>query len=154
MELRKSRALHEMIYLMERPTEDTFIVMGSRGYPYTIRKTSPEVFSCTCMDFENHEDEFPPHRCKHIWFVLLRVLVKKGGSSPKRKRSHVEEPPLKKRWEARDECPICFEAMEQESELRFCKECGKPFHIQCFEQWATYHHRKVPCPYCRTELVK
>lgn len=72
MNSRKGRGVTQNIYLIETfPTDDDnikkFDVMGSTGNVYTVTiKSTPE---CTCPDYKLRQN-----RCKHIYFILLRVM--------------------------------------------------------------------------------
>jgi hypothetical protein len=70
---RRERALHERLYLLERRSRDTFAVLGATGNVYDVALS--EAPSCSCMDFRFRGRTA---RCKHIMFVLIRVL----GASP------------------------------------------------------------------------
>lgn len=49
------------------------------------------------------------------------------------------------------ECPICFEAMDNENN-NIKTECGHEFHSNCF--LTNVLHNGFDCPCCRKELVK
>lgn len=69
---RKLRGLIQKLYLVETlpatvPEELSYQIMGSTGNVYTVTiSTNP---SCTCPDYQTRHN-----RCKHIYFVLLRIM--------------------------------------------------------------------------------
>ena len=60
---------------------------------------------------------------------------------------------------ADDECPICFESMEDETNdannIIFCTtSCGNNIHATCFNKWRrakVLTAEPVTCPFCRIE---
>lgn len=75
-EARKDRAYNDGIYLIEMMDDDEdedetpekkFAVMGSTGNVYTV--TISNEPSCTCLDYRIND-----RRCKHIFFILMRVM--------------------------------------------------------------------------------
>ncbi len=74
---RKERGKKQNIFLIERLPKiknfhRNFIVMGSSGNVYEVKINDKP--SCTCPDHTSRNN-----RCKHIYFVLIRIMhVKKG----------------------------------------------------------------------------
>ena len=71
MSSRREKAFNEPIYLlnMKKPDNNSnrqFNVMGTSGNKYKI--TIGNICVCTCPDFANG------NLCKHIYFILLRVM--------------------------------------------------------------------------------
>lgn len=70
---RKSRGINQNIYLIDfdAQTEDKikkkFTILGSTGKVYTVTIKDEPI--CTCPDFVTRH-----FRCKHIYFVLIRVM--------------------------------------------------------------------------------
>ncbi|CAF3499923.1 unnamed protein product [Rotaria sp. Silwood1] len=60
---------------------------------------------------------------------------------------------------ADDDCPICFESMEGETNdansILFCStSCGNNMHVTCFNKWRqakALTGESVTCPFCRIE---
>ncbi len=74
--LRKQRGKTQSIFLIETIIDDKelerkYVVMGLTGNIYNVTiKNAPE---CTCPDFITRGN-----RCKHIYFVLIRVMKTKN----------------------------------------------------------------------------
>ena len=68
---RQQRGLNDRLLLVEQIVADTgfthFMVLGTRGSTYVVKLT--EEPTCSCPDFSTRGC-----RCKHIYFVLQRVL--------------------------------------------------------------------------------
>ena len=67
---RRERALHQRLYLLERRTASEFVVLGNTGNAYDV--TLEPLPRCSCPDWRFRGRA---QRCKHILFVLLRVLA-------------------------------------------------------------------------------
>ena len=67
---RRDRALHQRLYLLERRTASEFVVLGNTGNAYDV--TLEPLPRCSCPDWRFRGRA---QRCKHILFVLLRVLA-------------------------------------------------------------------------------
>jgi len=74
MTTRKQRGLTQNLYLINfdaqnnNNQEKKFSVLGSTGNIYTVNiKSTP---TCTCPDYTTRHN-----RCKHIYFILLRVML-------------------------------------------------------------------------------
>jgi hypothetical protein len=68
---RKGRGKTQSIFLIEMNSQfensKTFVVMGTTGNVYKVTiKSQPE---CTCPDYQQRAN-----RCKHIFFILIRVM--------------------------------------------------------------------------------
>ncbi|KAI3943899.1 hypothetical protein MKW92_023821, partial [Papaver armeniacum] len=129
---RIDRALSEDIQLLHR-SEGDFFVLGESGNEYTV--TISRTPSCDCPD------SYTP--CKHMLFVLLRVLdlspdddclkyetlkqsqVARLLSTPSSARLNVE---------IGDKCPCCSGDLDKASEyypVVECESCGKVVHESC-----------------------
>ena len=165
---RLARALNERMMLVSWTETETdkvsYEVQGASGNTYTVvlSKTAAE---CSCRDWT-----IRGVICKHVFYVVFRFLrarvpattlpgslstislvpqttVPRTCESDKLRR--VWEPHrgawAEPRWEPGDECAICFEAMDPESEyVYWCRfQCGKCVHRRC----AT--GLRGTCPHCR-----
>jgi len=168
---RLQRALEQRILLVDQElksaTEMWFKVLGTSGTTYKV--VVSEHQSCTCPDYTRRNK-----KCKHIYFVLRRVLnasdtlvgkeqltvdeLKQLFSGPKiiptattmlqeQKGNEVERRPLD------EECPVCYEPMDQKKEdIIYCfTTCGYNMHLSCYKRWHnTSRHTTNQCPMCRT----
>ena len=148
---------------VDHPLEKSYMIMGSTGNPYQV--TISNYPRCTCPD-----NQLNGRRCKHIFFVLLRIM--KATNTTRRKYSdnelismYVNTPPIEKhliyqgkkpkikegveqKFDEGDKCPICLEDLENGKELDFCKySCGKTIHKECHKQWKLT--KGNICVYCR-----
>ncbi|CAF3786003.1 unnamed protein product [Rotaria sp. Silwood1] len=214
--VRIKRALDQRLYLLAssstsgEPIHREYRVFGQTGNVYTV--TISNLPSCTCPDHVNG------YLCKHIFFVLHRVLkvdrqspllyqkafltselneifanadahrnaifndsnvlaerevreayrVATGDpdaivdtvtdttvTSKGTTATMVQQKPIT----ADDECPICFETMEDEAndanKIFFCStSCGNNMHMTCFNKWRrakVLTGESVTCPFCRIE---
>jgi hypothetical protein len=83
MNSRKIRGKVQKLYLIERKDVIdkyimSYVVMGSTGNLYTVDITyKPQ---CTCPDYISRQK-----RCKHIFFILIRIMNVKDGNEDKEK---------------------------------------------------------------------
>ena len=171
---RKQRGLAQRLFLIEtlEPKEEKvrqYVVMGSTGNVYTVTVTN--VPTCTCPDHVTRGN-----RCKHIFFVLLRIMrvgeaeadvdvysdqalgemfsqipdvtnaLRVGGDVVGMYRAKTQSCVTKK---DDDLCPVCLEDIQNGEEYDYCRaECGKCVHKICFEMWC----RKNPpkCLVCKS----
>lgn len=73
---RKTRGIKQNLFLIEMKNnsekyEKEFMVMGSTGNVYVV--IIGEIPTCTCPDFITRNK-----RCKHIYFILIRVMKSKN----------------------------------------------------------------------------
>jgi hypothetical protein len=165
MSARQSRALSQRLLLVPESLETALLsvkcqVLGSTGSEYTV--TISDEPTCGCMDFRmNHQI------CKHIYFVLSRVLRledsiwRKGtGFTPEELKTilevgnHHSPPPevlvVQHRRDIKDqvECPICMEDLDEKEDLVYCSQtCGYNFHQLCFTRC-----KQQTCPMCRSAM--
>jgi hypothetical protein len=168
----KERALSQRMFVLDRqrdisdpdhPTE-TISLAGTTGNVYTI--TIDKVPSCDCP----HANK--GNQCKHIVYVLCRVLRVSGGleyqlafvsaelreifakapALPSEQADQTKKDGNRKAIEG--ECPICcvdFDPDDSSEEVVYCKAaCGNNIHKACFDQWAATKKGGIPCPFCRT----
>jgi hypothetical protein len=171
--IRIERCDTDNIYLIEslppeedNPYERNFLIMDNSGNTYTV--TISNYPSCTCPDYTTRGN-----RCKHIYFVLIRIMniddyddytqeiytdeeleemFMKIPQIAKNLIYHGEEPQeqkeVKQKFEKGDICPICLDPLENGKELDYCKySCGKTIHKKCFSMWEK--SKGGICVFCR-----
>ena len=170
MATRIERCYTDNIYLIESlpaddPYERVYVIMGHSGNVYNV--TINNRPNCTCPDYIQRGN-----RCKHIYFVLMRIMnidnytertytdeeleemflnippVAKNlmyeGEKPK------EEKEVEQKFEKGDICPICLDPLENGKDLDFCRySCGKTIHSKCFSMWEK--SRGSICVFCRAQ---
>ena len=148
-------------YLLER----SYLIMGNSGRMYQVTiSNSP---SCTCPDYTNRLN-----RCKHIYFVLMRIMNISNYSEEEYSDEELEKmflniPPVAKnlmyqgekpveekevnqKFEKGDICPICLDSLENGKELDYCKySCGQTIHKKCFSMWEK--SKGGICVFCRAK---
>lgn len=72
---RKQRGLSQKLYLIEATTNYDYTIMGSTGNVYNVKITNSPT--CTCPDHMTRHN-----RCKHIYFVLLRIMKAANCDQP------------------------------------------------------------------------
>lgn len=168
---RAHRAMTQRLMLVSMPdasAEDlSFQVLGSSETTYLV-SFNTEVPSCTCPDHTYRHS-----RCKHIIFVLRRVLNADAevAERPTLARDEIvalvaaamTTPPVppadasaaggvrQKPLDA-DPCPVCYEALEGHEAVVWCKaSCGSNVHRECYLRW--HHHDPTrghyECVMCR-----
>jgi len=174
MSKRKNRGIKQNLFLIETKDIDQkskqYTVMGSTGNVYNVTiKNSPK---CSCPD-----NKYRYRRCKHIYFILIKVMkVKKEEEDKRRFNDNDLEEMFKRIPEITnslmvdgdiynkyqnmnqqkitkksldDICPICLDDLENGEELDYCKySCGKSVHSQCFGMWIKARNKKT-CVFCR-----
>jgi hypothetical protein len=178
----KSRALTQRLTVLSRERcgtdevpEEKIVMAGSTGNVYTQHIC--QVPSCNCPH------AMKGNQCKHIVYVMLRVLKAREdigyqlaltspelrdlfanaapipGSEPQDSNNvaadAVEEDGNRKPIEG--ECPICYADFEpnERSNIVYCKaSCGNNVHKDCMQSWATAKAGKVTCPYCRAQWAE
>ena len=167
---RIERCYTDNIYLIESlpPEEDhpykrKYLIMGNSGRTYKV--TISNKPNCTCPDFTMRGN-----RCKHIYFVLIRImnisnytdrefsdeelsemflnipevaknLMYKGENTSEQKE-------VNQKFDKDDICPICLDPLENGKELDYCKySCGKTIHKKCFSMWEK--SKGGICVFCR-----
>ena len=146
--LRKHRGKQQKLYFIDSNNIDDyrkeFNVMGSTGNVYTV-SISNET-SCTCPDYKQRHA-----RCKHVFFILLRIMNVNENDVDQNKYSNAEIKDmfdnmpgiieelkigntLKNKYNQKtpkntkvkllgmdDLCPICLEDMNNGEEYDYCQ---------------------------------
>lgn len=176
---RKDRGKTQQLFLIEclkatEPLVRKYIVMGTTGNVYEVTIKDKPI--CTCPDYIKRH-----RRCKHIYFVLLRIMKvtkinedKKTFTQGNLKEMFKNIPQITKNLVVKDSikqtyknikptkivnkkgiddiCPICLSDLDDGKELDYCKySCGKQVHILCFKMWSSYHEPN--CVFCRQSWV-
>lgn len=126
---------------------------------------------CTCPDYMRRFIV-----CKHVFFVLLKVLKVHCDVSLTRRRywQHAQRGKVKQfivkarsvlnhecpeNFKNNEDCSICldeFKGHEQsvvDDKICYCHGCGQKFHSVCMSVWTnTQNTRKKTCPLCRHAL--
>ena len=178
MASRKERAFIQNIYLLHMvPSDNEYIrnfkVVGTTRNIYDV--SIKEKPSCTCKDYENG------NICKHIYFIMLRVMriigdVKNNYSKEELLElfenipdyinidllyddviidDKIEEKNVPQKFD--DMCPVCLDDITNETpELDYCKYgCGKSVHNKCFQIWNnTNPYGQNKCLFCRIDWIK
>lgn len=171
MNQRKARGITPKLFLIEtiERVDDlscSYIIMGSTGNVYNVVITNKP--SCTCPDYIAIAN-----RCKHIYFVLLRIMKvinadKERYSDKDLKEMFINIPEItkvlcvnekirnkyitsKKGVQAKDDdlCPICLEDINNGEQFEHCQTgCGKCVHSLCFNMWCLKNPPK--CLTCKS----
>lgn len=165
---RIDRCYTDNIYLIESlPPEEEYErqykVMGNSGKTYTV--TVAKKTKCTCPDYL-----FRRNRCKHIYFVLIRIMnVQSFDKTSYTKKQllemfeniphicknlmyqgeiNTEQKEVSQKFDKGDICPVCLDPLENGKELDYCKySCGKTVHKKCFNMWEKA--KGSICVFCR-----
>ncbi|KAF2789989.1 hypothetical protein K505DRAFT_377835 [Melanomma pulvis-pyrius CBS 109.77] len=165
----KGRALTQRLTILDRERcgtdsvpEETIMMAGSTGNVYT--QHIGRVPSCDCMHAKKG------NQCKHIIYVMLRVLKAPENIGYQLALTSSELQELFKnaapipaadaeaasgdgnRKPIEGECPICYCEFEitESKNIVYCKAaCGNNVHKDCMASWATAKRGKATCPYCR-----
>ncbi|CAG8480083.1 5225_t:CDS:2 [Diversispora eburnea] len=153
------RAVKEPMYLIDckevNPTQRKYVVLGPTGEVYTT--DIAKIVSCSCPDFHNGI------HCKHILFILLRILkvhpesdlvYQKALKEKELKLIFNNSPQItypskgivdqlkaiasrdqKKRKPIDDDCSCCHEPLGNQKVLIWCDACGNNIHLDCFTTW-------------------
>lgn len=171
METRVSRALTQRLFLIKSTFVNKhhydFIILGSTGNAYTVSIKMPAP-SCTCPD-----NKLRHRTCKHIYFVLIKVLkhthidnkindnnldqlfcnmninddVVADESIVKAFDEKIKKIVIEPKGKD-DICPICFEDIDDGTEIDYCKhKCGRYIHVECFKMWTSKN--AATCVFCR-----
>lgn len=167
---RKTRCITDKIYLIESKMitnyEQEYVIMGTTGNVYKVHICNNPT--CTCPDFTQRNN-----RCKHIYFVLLRIM--KVTDSDKKtyddndlvimfnnipeivsalfvdndiRKKYVELNPKNITMKDDDVCPICLDDIYNGQDIDYCKtQCGKCVHIECFNMWSK--NKDPVCVMCK-----
>lgn len=164
---RVQRALtQQRIRLLDTIAPGQYLIQGSQDNNWTVHLDGTHV-ECTCPDNQNRGAV-----CKHLIFVLIRVLHKPitAARTVRQLLTDVPVAPpapvecssdiLMRIWQAHPdwkqpryvegaECAVCFEAMDPTREyIWWCRTtCGNTMHRLCIEQCMA--HGIQTCPHCR-----
>ncbi len=189
---RIDRAFKQRIYLIEAThlsSEDNniirkkegdaffFEIMGNSGTAYGISMIENGNIHCTCPDHNINGN-----LCKHLLFVLIRVLgfnkdsvftdyyipvheeqneeFKISPLTVERCIRYMEHREILQTKEGKrdvnkeDPCPICLEDLGDEP-LLWCKtQCGNSVHRSCFMKWCEKKSRgQATCVLCRAQWI-
>lgn len=174
-DIRKERGKTQQLYLIERKNDLTYIIMGSTGNVYEVE--IQKVPTCSCPDYKQRK-----RRCKHIYFVLLRIMKVKNEDQKEYSDSDLiqmiknipeitknlilnkkvaeeykkldSKTGLVEKKTDDDMCPICLDDLDNGQTVDYCKySCGKPVHEECFSMWS----KKSPtskCLFCTQPWIK
>ncbi|KZM25231.1 uncharacterized protein EKO05_0007385 [Ascochyta rabiei] len=170
----KGRALTQRLTVLSRERcgtdelpEEKVVIAGSTGNLYQVHVNL--VPSCDCPHAKKG------NQCKHIVYVMLRVLKAREDVAyqlaliSSELRHLIENAPLipgvetdgkDKPGEDQDgnrkpiegECPICYDELDSKNDvIVYCKaSCGNNVHKACMQSWIQVAARgKATCPYCR-----
>lgn len=179
--IRKERGKTQNIYLIECSItknlyEKEYLVMGYSGNVYTVTiKREP---TCTCPDFETRGN-----RCKHIYFILIRImkvapdkedkeeftkeeLLSMFTNIPKVTNNLIVDKNYKKKYkdfskkgttvgkkDTDDLCPICLDELENGEDLLFCEYSCGKSVHNGCFDMWKKFHTPV-CVYCRSSMEK
>jgi hypothetical protein len=168
----KERAMTQRLTVLSRERcgtdetpEEKITMAGSTGNVYTQRiKLVP---SCNCPH------ALKGNQCKHIIYVMLRVLKARENiayqlalTSTELRETLKNAPPIPgietdptdaqgeqdgNRKPIEGECPICYDDLEAGKDaIVYCKaSCGNNVHKDCMQKWISMTRGKATCPYCR-----
>jgi hypothetical protein len=163
---RVQRCITEGLRLLEIDDTKTQIkVMGSTGTEYQVSLNDLNI-TCNCQDcIRRHR------KCKHILFVLSRVLRLSESELEQMGPRSVLAPSIRDNLifrakefverravrpisrEADDACGICLEPFKAVVAcVRDCEQCWHSAHADCLKEWHTASRRPVrSCPFCRAD---
>ncbi|KAF1921721.1 hypothetical protein BDU57DRAFT_510668 [Ampelomyces quisqualis] len=168
----KARAMTQRLTVLSRERcgsdevpEEKVIMAGSTGNVYTQRiKLRP---SCNCPH------AMKGNQCKHIIYVMLRVLKARENiayqlalTTSELREVLENAPPIPgvetgptdvqgeqdgNRKPIEGECPICYDDLDLDNDtIVYCKtSCGNNVHKGCMQKWVAMAKSKATCPYCR-----
>lgn len=182
MSFRKIRGKTQKIYLLEtiKHTDEykcSYDVMGTTGNVYKVTICDHPI--CTCPDFITRHK-----RCKHIYFILTRVMQVSSENEDKTSYSNEDlitmfnnirditnvfsvDSTLKNRYlslhnvnkiemkDSDDLCAICLDDLKNGEDIDYCKySCGKPIHSDCFNMYYKKKQGDLKCIYCNVNWNK
>jgi hypothetical protein len=173
----KGRALTQRLTVLDRERggtddvpEEKVVMAGSTGNVYTQRICN--VPTCDCPHAKKG------NQCKHIVYVMLRVLkapedvgyqlaltsqelrdlFKNAAPIPSADSTDTTSTTTEdgNRKPIEGECPICYTDFEPAKEpIVYCKTgCGNNVHRDCMQSWMTAKAGKATCPYCRAQWAE
>jgi len=159
MEARIHRALSQRLSL-GAVVGDACVVNGLTGAYRVALDRRASTFTCECRDFELGRSS--GRLCKHVYFVLLRVLkvgksqLRRAGVPRRLPAFPAPAPPPVRDLSLDDSCCICLAEWDQADQtadsanLIWCTQCGHRVHRACaLGWWATAMRNHCSCPFCR-----
>lgn len=165
---RIERALSQRLHVLRRSEDSSdFTIQGSTGAYYNVQLDYEKGFcTCNCPDAV-----IRGQRCKHILFVLLKVLRLATNHVLYRNLGYIRDdldralrdvvgnrerpsnaaPAVDRRPFAGVDCGICFDEMDADDKenLVYCERgCGQHVHGACMQKWLL---REQTCVYCRCQ---
>lgn len=169
----KGRALTQRLTVLSRERcgtdelpEEKVVMAGSTGNVYTVNVGL--IPSCDCPHAKKG------NQCKHIVYVILRVLKAQEdvayqlALTSTELRELIKNAPLipgietdgedtsteeqdRNRKPIEGECPICYDELNaNKDDIVYCKAgCGNNVHKGCMQSWIQVARGKATCPYCR-----
>ncbi|KAF9693621.1 hypothetical protein EKO04_008282 [Ascochyta lentis] len=170
----KGRALTQRLTVLSRERcgtdelpEEKVVIAGSTGNLYKVHVNL--VPSCDCPHAKKG------NQCKHIVYVMLRVLKAREdvayqlALTSSELRELIKHAPLipgvendgkatpgededRNRKPIEGECPICYDELDPKNDvIVYCKaSCGNNVHKACMQSWIQVAARgNATCPYCR-----
>lgn len=173
----KERALTQRLTVLSRERcgtdeipQEKVRVAGSTGNVYTIQIGI--IPRCDCPH------AMKGNQCKHIVYVMLRVLKAREDIayqlallSSELRELIKNAPPIPgvetdgkdgteiegedtNRKPIEGECPICYDELEDKEHTVYCKSsCGNNVHKDCMQKWIAISKGKATCPYCRAKWL-
>lgn len=166
----KERALTQRLTVLSRERcgsddvpEESVTIAGSTGNIYTV--SIGLIPSCDCPHAKKG------HQCKHVVYVMLRVLkapesiacqlalvsselrelIKNAPPIPgveTNGKDGTEQDGNRKPMEG--ECPICYDELDHKEDIVYCRSsCGNNIHKVCMQNWTAAARGNATCPYCR-----
>ena len=168
----KERALTQRLTVLSRQRcgsrdmpEEKVTIAGSTGNVYTVSINL--IPSCNCPHARKG------NQCKHIVYVMLRVLkapediaYQLALISSELRQVIWNAPPIPgartngKKGAKQDgnrkpiegECPICYDELDDKERTVYCKSsCGNNIHMVCMQKWIAAARSNATCPYCRAK---
>ncbi|KAF2468006.1 uncharacterized protein BDR25DRAFT_266475, partial [Lindgomyces ingoldianus] len=164
----KARALTQRLTIQHRERcgtddvpEEKVLIAGTTGNIYSVHIGL--IPTCDCPHARKG------HQCKHIIYVMLRVLKAPENisfqlalTSSELRDIFANAAPIPKadteadhcggnRKPVEGDCPICYSEFELDKDaIVYCKvACGNNVHRDCMENWTRAKQGKATCPYCR-----
>lgn len=142
--VRKDRGLTQKLYLIDKKNDYEYVIMGSTGNVYDVKISKNPT--CSCPDCKTNGN-----RCKHIYFVLMRIMKLSDSMITQKTYSEIELQDMKmknadktihandlvkKKYKkiqdkqnnadlsvanTDDLCPVCLDDIENGEEYDYCK---------------------------------
>jgi hypothetical protein len=142
--------------------EEKVLIAGTTGNIYTVH--IGQIPTCNCPHAKKG------NQCKHIIYVMLRVLkapehigYQLALTTSELRDLFKKAPPIPtadsdaessdgNRKPIEGDCPICYTEFEPGKEaIVYCRAaCGNNVHKECMDNWTRASLGKATCPYCRS----